>query len=285
MLRALWDLTKPKINLSVLVTTLSGYLLAGPTEHAWHLLASLLGVALLVGAANTLNCVWEADIDAKMTRTQTRPLPQGRITKSQALLFGMGLMLFSFAWLGFFSNTLTLLLSVASLVLYVLAYTPLKPRSSLALFVGAVPGAMPPLLGWTANTGTIDPPGVMLFLILFVWQIPHFIAISLFRSEEYALAGLKLLPQEFGIRAAKINALLFAILLLPLTYVLYETKTVGAVCFGLSFFFGLIYAFKSMKGFWMPKDRLVLWGRELFFSSLFYLPVFFLGLAIDAMLS
>jgi protoheme IX farnesyltransferase len=174
----------------------------------------MIGTGLVVGAANVLNMYMERDVDGRMARTANRPLPKGRMAPGHALLFGLMLAALSLPILAIGVGSLTGLLGAIALVSYVLIYTPMKRRSTWALWVGAVPGAIPPLLGWTAVTGRLDAAGVALFTMMFVWQIPHFLAISLFRSEEYDRAGLKVVPIENGERAAKWMLLRYAMLML-----------------------------------------------------------------------
>src|SRR5262245_5371775 len=185
------------------MTTATGLYLAPGARPLQLVLAALGGVALIVAGANALNMYLERDVDALMARTKNRPLPSGRMEPSVALWFGIGCSAVAVPAITWLVNPLTGFLAALSLVLYVCAYTPLKRRSTAALLVGAVPGAMPPLLGWTAVTGSLDAPGLALFLTLYVWQLPHFIAISMFRAEDYARAGLKVVPVEPGVGGAK----------------------------------------------------------------------------------
>ena len=200
-------------------------------------------MALIVGGANALNMFIERDIDAHMTRTRLRPLPAGRMAPRPALVFGIVLSVAAVPILAFGVNALTALLAVLANVIYVLAYTPLKQRSHLALEVGAIPGAMPPLLGWTAAMNRVDGAALVLFAILFFWQLPHFHAIALFRREEYARAGLQVLPNVRGDDATKhaivrYLAVLLAVslLLFPLGVAhrvyLFTALGLGAVFFG-----------------------------------------------------
>src|SRR6185312_1895018 len=187
-------LTKPRITTMVIVTTAGGLFLAPSEVSARVALCAILGVSMIVAGANALNMYIERDVDRHMTRTRNRPLPAGRVSPRAALIFGVALTVLSLPILAFGVNPLTAMLAALANVIYVLAYTPLKQRSHLALEVGAIPGAMPPLLGWTAATNRVDAAGLVLFAILFFWQLPHFHAIALFRREEYARAGLQVLP-------------------------------------------------------------------------------------------
>ena len=189
-LRDLVALTKPGVTRMCLVTTAGGLLLPSSGGHvppglegtSWITIASaLVGTAFAVGGANAFNMWWERGTDRLMARTRTRPLPAGRMTPTTALRFAWALSIASIAVLLVGTNALTAVLAASAIAGYVLVYTPLKYRTPAALVIGAVPGAMPPLLGWTAATNSIDAPGLVLFAILLVWQIPHFLAIALYR--------------------------------------------------------------------------------------------------------
>src|SRR5580692_10692883 len=194
--RDLARLTKPRITLIVIATCAAGMAIAPVRIPALVALLALAGTTLIVASANVLNMWWERDTDGLMARTRNRPLPAGRLPPDVALVYGLALGASSIPML-MAVNALTAALGVLALATYVLAYTPLKRHTSLALLVGAIPGAMPPLMGWTSATGSLvaaSAPrmgGLLLFLLLFVWQLPHFIAIALFRAEDYARAGLK----------------------------------------------------------------------------------------------
>jgi protoheme IX farnesyltransferase len=201
-------LLKPRITLMVIITAAGGLFLSKRAEDvaplsATTILATLLGTALIVAGANALNMYIERDVDRRMDRTKNRPLPAGRLAPRVALWVGVGSSAIAVPILAIGANPLTALLAVIANLLYVLAYTPLKQHSHWALHVGAVPGAIPPLLGWTAGTGRIDAAGLVLFALLFLWQIPHFIAITLFRKADYARAGLVVMPNVKGELAAR----------------------------------------------------------------------------------
>src|SRR5262245_42474538 len=193
-------LAKPRITALVITTTAGGLWLAPVKVGMGVAGLTILGTSLIVAGANALNMYIEREIDGRMERTKDRPLPAGRLAPRIALWFGVVLSVAAVPILAIGVNATTALLAVLANLSYVLAYTPLKQRSHWALLVGAVPGAMPPLLGWTAATGTIGAGGLVLFGILFLWQVPHFLAISIFRKEEYARAGLKVMPNTLGIR-------------------------------------------------------------------------------------
>jgi heme o synthase len=210
--RDLVALTKPRITALVLLTGAAGMCLA-PGRIAPHTrLLALVGTALIVGSANALNMWWERDVDGRMARTRNRPLPAGRLSPEVALAFGLGLAIISAPML-FVVNVATGLLGLVALLSYVAVYTPLKRHTHLALLVGAVPGAIPPLLGWSAVTGTVGSGGLLLFAVLFLWQVPHFAAIAIFRAEDYARAGLQVVSVQHGERAARHMIAVFALLL------------------------------------------------------------------------
>jgi protoheme IX farnesyltransferase len=212
LVRDLLALTKPRITALVLLTGAAGMRLAPSHVRGRTVLLSLLGTAIIIGSANALNMWWERDVDARMTRTRNRPLPSGRMSADLALAFGLGLAIVSVPML-FIVNVATGLLGLIALVSYVAVYTPLKRHTHLALLVGAVPGAIPPLLGWSTVTGTVDLGGLLLFGVLFLWQVPHFAAISIFRTEDYARAGLRVVSVQHGERAARQTIALYSVLL------------------------------------------------------------------------
>lgn len=195
-LAAYWALTKPGITRLVVLTTAVGFWLGAPgAPNWWGILAALLGTAFVTAGTNALNEWWERDADARMARTCRRPLPSGSLSPRSALVFGVAIASVGLIWLALLVNALTASLAGASLATYVFLYTPLKRRTSLALFVGAVPGALPILGGWTAATGRVTLPAVVLFAILFVWQIPHFLALGWLYREDYRRGGFAMLSR------------------------------------------------------------------------------------------
>jgi protoheme IX farnesyltransferase len=203
VLRDLVLLAKPRLSTLVLVTTAGGLALAPGDIGTARALVAILATAAVVGAANALNCYLERDVDGRMRRTRDRPLPAGRIEPFTALALGLLVPAFALPLLALVANPLTALLAFVALVTYVAIYTPMKQRSTFALLVGAVPGAIPPLMGWTAVTGRLDAGGLALFLLLFAWQIPHFLAISLYLREDYARGGLRVFSIVHGERATR----------------------------------------------------------------------------------
>lgn len=278
--RDLIALTKPRLTSVVLATTAGG-MWSAPTRPSKMVAAlTLLGTALIVAGAHTLNMYIERESDKYMARTRNRPLPSGRLSAKVALWYGVGLTAIAVPILALGANPTTALLALIANLSYVLAYTPMKRRSYLSLWVGAIPGAMPPLLGWTAATGEISAPGLILFGILFVWQIPHFLAITLFRADEYGKAGLKIMPHACGERLTKhtivhwLAAQVGVSLLLVPTGLVHRTYLVTAVTLGVVFF---------AWGLWgLRKDAGKRWARSLFAVSIPYLVLLFTAAMIDA---
>ncbi|TMA29768.1 MAG: protoheme IX farnesyltransferase [Deltaproteobacteria bacterium] len=273
-------LAKPRITALVVFTTASGLCLAPRGLPAVTVAMTLLGTVLIVAAANVLNMYLERDSDALMPRTMNRPLPAGRLEPSLALKLGLVLTAISVPLLTFAVGSLPGLLASIALVSYVLLYTPMKRHTAASLLVGALPGAIPPLIGWTAATERLDLPGVLLFAVMFLWQVPHFLAITLFRKEEYARAGLQVQPNEpGGERAARMNIVRYTVALVAVSLlfvpigVAHAVYLATALCAGLAF---LGYGLLGLRGGAGPR-----WARNLFLFSLIYLPLVFGVLMID----
>jgi heme o synthase len=279
-LRDVVSLAKPRITLMVLITTAGGLALAGRVDPTTALY-TLLGVALVVGSANTLNCWLERDSDRYMTRTQNRPLPAGRLSPATALMFGLVLGGMAIPLLTLGVNKLTGLLAAIALVGYVAVYTPLKQKTPAALLIGSVPGALPPLIGWTAVTGRLDWAGIALFAVLFFWQLPHFIAIAIFRQAEYTRAGIRVLPAVRGLRVAKVHAVVHSVFLLAASISLVPLRVAGMPFLVVALVLGLGMVALSVRGFTAPAEHR--WARQLFAASLIYLPLLFTALAVDAL--
>jgi heme o synthase len=279
LLRDLLSLTKPRVTALVLLTAAGGMYLAPKPPALGAAALALAATALLVGAANTLNCYLERDSDRYMARTRERPLPAGRLEPRAALLFGLTLAALSLPAL-FSAGAAAGLLGLVALTSYVLVYTPLKQKSPLALPIGAVPGAIPPLLGYAAATGRLDAPGLALFAVLFFWQLPHFLAIALYRKADYARAGIKVLPAVKGDDAARWRIPLYTAALVAATLALYPLGVAGplylvlAALLGAAFFAAALFGLRPQSG---PR-----WARGFFFGSMIYLTALFGALALDA---
>lgn len=269
-LRDLWALTKPRVSLLVVATTLGGMGLAGWPQSQTVLLA-LLGTALAVGGANALNMYLEREIDGRMARTRNRPLPAGRMRPRAALVAGLLLGLAAIPVLALGVNGLTAGLAALSLASYVLAYTPMKQRSPAAILIGAVPGAIPPLMGWTAARGAIEIPGLILFAILFIWQVPHFLAITLYRREEYARAGFRTLVQEQGEAMARRQIVIYLACLLPVSLLLVPAGVASVLYAAVALLLGLGLLGWGVVG--LRRHAGNRWARGLFVGTLVYLNV------------
>ena len=282
-LRDVVALAKPRITLMVLLTAAGGVWLSPARAPARVVALALVGTALIVSGANALNMFIERDIDGLMKRTKNRPLPAGRMSPRFALWFGVACSVVAVPILAIGVNATTALLAVLANLLYVLAYTPLKQRSHWALQVGAVPGAIPPLLGWTAATGRVDEGGLVLFAILFLWQIAHFHAIALFRKLEYGRAGLVVLPNVEGDDAARHSIVRHASALAFVSLLLYPLHVAHRVYLGAALVLGGAFVFASLLG--LRKNVSTRWARWVFLASLLYLTGLFAAIAIDALLS
>jgi protoheme IX farnesyltransferase len=282
VVRDIIALTKPRITVMVVFTALGGYWLAsrfhGEERQSAVLWPLLAGTGLVVSGANALNMYLERDTDGLMARTANRPLPQQRLAPEVALAVGLLCSAVSVPWLTIGVWPMTGLLAAIALLSYVLLYTPMKRRSPDALLVGAVPGAIPPLLGWSAVRGTVDVPGLLLFLVMFLWQVPHFLAIATFRRDDYARAGLKVLNVVRGDRVARhhIVRYLAALVLVSLLLVPFgiggTAYFIAALALGLGFF-GV--------GLWgLRPDAGVRWARGLFVTSMVYLTGLFAALML-----
>lgn len=279
-LRDSWELTKPSVTAMCVLMVVGGVAFAPESITTTTLVGVLVGTWMSVGSANALNMVFERDTDALMTRTKNRPLPDGRMSVGAALTIGICLGVVSLIILAFFVNGITAAIGCAALLSYVLIYTPLKTRTPLALIVGAFPGAAPPLMGWTAAMGTLDAPGVLLFAILLIWQIPHFLAIALYRKSDYARAGIRTVPNVRGDRVAKAQALAYSTLLIPTSLALVPLGYAGWI-YGIAAAVsgGLLLAM-NVQGMWV--HHTARWARRFFLATLAYLPVLTCALVMEA---
>lgn len=271
------ELAKPRITSLVLVTAAVGFAVGGQGSIDWlAFFVFMAGTAFLCGGASTLNQYLERDADALMERTRRRPIPGGRIRPEEALVFGLALSAAGLAVLAFV-NPLTLALGAASLVSYVLAYTPLKRVTSLCTVVGAVPGALPPLMGWAASRGSLGAAGWGLFAILFLWQLPHFLAIGWLYRDDYARGGFPMLAvtDRDGASTGR-QAVLYATALLPVTLAAGLLASAGAGYLWGGLVLGLGFLACAAAFAW---KRTVGSARRLFLASVLYLPLL-LGLMV-----
>jgi protoheme IX farnesyltransferase len=273
-------LTKPRLNLLVLMTTLGGLYLASPDGVPFDVLFhTLVGTALVAGGAAALNQVWERDTDRLMRRTASRPLPGGRLHAAEGTWFGVVLSAIGLVQLAFGANLTAAWVAGVTLVSYVLMYTPLKTRTSLSTLVGAIPGALPPVIGWTAAQGTITLPAVVLFGIVFFWQMPHFLAIAWMYRADYARAGIPLLPvlEPDGRRTSQ-QALLYAAGLWPVSLMPLVVGLAGPVYGAVATILGLLFIWLSFR---FTQDRSHQSARRLFLFSISYLAILWGVLVVD----
>jgi protoheme IX farnesyltransferase len=273
-LSAFAELTKPRITFLIVLTSAAGFCLGSKGSFDYlALFNSLFGIALLSSGIATLNQYMERGLDARMRRTLSRPLPAGKLSATHALAFGLALTLAAEVYLAVFVNLLTAAFGVTVIVGYLLCYTPLKTRSSLSTVVGAFPGAMPPLMGWTAATGYVGAEAWALFAILFAWQFPHFLAIAWMYREDYARAGILMLPVvEPRCRITARMIVIWSLLLVPLSLFPAVLGTTGSVYFYSAFVLGILFLGTSIHAALAHTRQ---GARRLLLASVLYLPVLF----------
>jgi protoheme IX farnesyltransferase len=273
-LAAYLELTKPRIAFMLVLTSAAGfYLGAGGSFDVVLFVNSMIGILLLAFGVATLNQVWERKSDALMERTANRPLPTQKVSFVEALVFGIALCVVSEIYLAFLVNQLTAILGLVVFVGYVLLYTPLKKYTSASTAIGALPGAMPPLMGWTASANEITLGAWILFSIIFLWQFPHFLAIAWMYKEQYAKAGIKMLPvlePEGKITARQI--VIFTILLFPVSIAPFFIGLAGSVYLVGASLLGIWFLMASIK---TARAKSVEQARKLLLVSVIYLPLLF----------
>jgi protoheme IX farnesyltransferase len=282
-IRQFHALTKPRVVQLIVFCAVIGMLLAVPgvptADQCLTALAACIGIWLVAGAAAAFNCLIEQQIDSRMKRTSWRPTANGELTQRQALVFSMALCAAGAALLYVFVNPLTLWLTLATFVGYAVVYTVvLKPLTPQNIVIGGASGAMPPVLGWVAMRGSVDPEALMLCLIIFLWTPPHFWALALYRVEDYARAGLPMLPVTHGSEFTRLHVLLYTFMLLAGTLLPYV--------YGMS---GLIYLVSALVlGLWFVAYAFRLWrhysdelARQTFRFSIVHLMLLFAALLVD----
>jgi protoheme IX farnesyltransferase len=270
-------LVKPRIMIMALLTAAGAVSLAPGTASTATLLWLLAGTALIVGSANTLNMWLERDIDCLMSRTKQRPLPQGRLQAPTALWFGAIQGALALPVLASV-NLVTAALGLLALILYVGVYTPMKQRSHWAVWVGGIPGAMPALMGWTAATGRVELAGLAVFGVLFFWQVPHFHAIAMYRQREYDAAGLKTLPGSHGEAAAKREIALYLLVQVAISLAVVPLGVAGSLYLVTASLLGALVIVQCFAGI---KSGGAKWARNVFLTSIVYLPVLFAVMVLD----
>jgi protoheme IX farnesyltransferase len=278
---AVLQLAKPNITRMVLITTACGALLAPVPIDAVRLTLTLLGTALVVAAANSLNMYFEQDVDGAMQRTRGRPLPSGRLSPEVATWFGVATALIGLVLLSFWVTPLSGLFAALALVSYAFVYTPLKRVTHWAMHIGAIPGAIPPLIGWAAMTSSVALEPVLLFSLLFVWQIPHFLAIAIFRQGEYEAAGLKVYPSVKGKAATRRAMVFYALLMVAVSLAPLGLHMVAPLYAVVAVPLGIAFTAVAARGLWPGAgDR---WAKQVFFASLPYLLLVFSALVLGVL--
>ncbi len=273
------DLFKARLTLLVLVTTGVGYFCASRGPLNWSgLMQTLFGTALAAAGASALNQWWERDLDARMDRTRERPVPAGRMTPWLALGLGLVCAVAGVLWLALATNNLAAILAALTVLIYVLGYTPLKRFTSMNTLVGAIPGALPPVIGWAAARGSADFGAWTLFIILFVWQMPHFFAIAWLYRQDYESAGFRMISgdDESGRRSAS-QAVLFSVLLLIVAGFPAFISMVHPIYLGAELLLGGVFVWMAMR---FHREGTRQNARRLFLTSIIYLPLLLLALML-----
>ena len=274
------ELTKPKVVLMMLITAIIGMLLASKSLPSLYLvIISMIGIGLCASSAATINQIIDRNMDANMARTSNRPLPQGEITTFNASLFAFALMIVGTAILVSQVNTLTAVLTVASLIGYAFIYTVfLKRATPQNIVIGGLAGAAPPLLGWTSVTNSIDPNALLLVLIIFVWTPPHFWALAIYRKEDYARESIPMLPVTHGVRFTKLQIILYTVLLVLVSLLPYIVLMSGNIYLFSALGLGLFYLYSSIKMYLTDDEE---YPMTSFKYSIYYIFLIFFALLVD----
>lgn len=272
-------LTKFRLTITVVLSAVLGYCTATNEINWLVLLCVALGGFMTTASANTFNQIIERDVDKLMNRTANRPLPSGRMSVAEALIFAVIMGVGGFLVLSYFVNPFSGIMGITSLLLYVLAYTPLKRISSVSVLVGAIPGAMPPLIGWVAATNNLSFEAWVLFAIQFIWQFPHFWSIAWVLNDDYQKAGFKMLPSSGGkSKGTAFQVLAYTLGLIPISLLPFMFKMTGGISAFFIFVAGIIFAVFSMRLYKRCTDD---FAKKIMFFSFIYLPIVQLLLVLD----
>jgi protoheme IX farnesyltransferase len=274
------ELTKPRITFLIVLTSAAGFGLASRGNVNYVALTSaLFGIALLSSGIATLNQYMERDLDGLMRRTAGRPLPSGKLLPWEAMAFGVGLTVAAEIYLLAFVNPLSAMLGLTVIAGYLFGYTPLKTRTSLSTLVGAFPGAVPPLIGWTAARGELSIEGWVLFAILFLWQFPHFLAIAWMYREDYSRAGILMLPVvEPDGRVTAQQIVIYTLMLIPVSLLPTILGMSGRIYFYGAIILGLLFLYSSVRAaFSLSRQQ----ARRLLLASVLYLPLLFILMVLN----
>ncbi len=281
--KAFFNLMKPRVMSLVIFTCAVGLLIAPTKVDFLDAMFSLVAVALGSGAAGALNMWYESDLDSIMTRTCLRPIPTGKLTRNQALIFGIATSVISIVVLYIFSNLIAATTLLITILFYVFVYTIwLKRKTPQNIVIGGAAGALPPIIGWAVATNGISLEPIILFLIIFVWTPSHFWALSLYKSEDYRKAKIPMLPITSGVKTTKINILIYAIILFPVSISPYFLNFSGKIYLILSLIFSGYYVFISYKLF-IEKNSTIekKLATKLFAYSILYLFMIFTFILVD----
>jgi len=278
--RAFLALTKPRVVSLIVFTAVIGMLLATPAMVPLQLLlAATAGIALVAGAAAAVNCLVEQKIDARMQRTRWRPLPRGELTPLQTVVFAGAIGGFGLWILMHYVNALTMWLTLGTFVGYAIVYTViLKPLTPQNIVIGGAAGAMPPVLGWAAVTGEVTTEALLLFLIIFAWTPPHFWSLALYRTEDYARAGVPMLPVTHGKAYTGLQVLLYTLILFAVSLLPYVVRMSGAIYLLAALLLGGIYIFYALRIYRAYSDEV---AQKAFRYSIVYLAALFAALLVD----
>jgi len=282
-LKALFNLMKPRVMSLVIFTCVVGLLIAPTKVNFLNAIFSILAVALGSGAAGALNMWYEADLDSIMSRTCLRPIPTGKVTKNQALIFGILASLISVVALYFFSNLVASLILATTILFYVFIYTIwLKQKTPQNIVIGGAAGALPPVIGWAIATGDIALQPVILFLIIFIWTPSHFWALSLYKTEDYRKANIPMLPVTSGVKITKLNIFVYALLLFTIVLAPFFLEYFGLIYLLFSGILGFYYVFICYRLLRANETRLEKKiAKQIFGFSIFYLFMIFASVLID----
>jgi len=274
------ELTKPKLTLLVMSTCLVGFVMAPGAINYLNAVYSLFFISLIVGGACALNCFIERDVDSKMERTRERVLPSGKLSPNNALIFGIFFITIGHLGLFFSVNPITCVLGLIASVLYLFSYTPMKQKSEYAVYVGAIPGAIPPIMGWTSVTGAIDLFAYCLFGVLLIWQLPHFWAISIYHAKDYECADIKVYPNQKGLGPTKIYIFIFTILLGLVSILPVYFNIAKAQFLWLALALNITFIIQSSLGLFFKYEEVKLkkWAKMYFYASIIYLPLLLGGM-------
>jgi len=284
VVQSYYQLTKPRIIPLLLITTAgSMWIAAGGEVDPFLLLVTLIGGTLAAASAQTINCIYDRDIDYEMERTRHRPLPAGKVQPRDALIFAIALAGLSFTLLTVFANLLAAALAFSGIIFYVLVYTHwLKRHSTQNIVIGGAAGAVPALVGWAAVTGTLNPTAWLIFAIVFLWTPPHFWALALMIRDDYAKVGIPMLPVIFGDKETVRQIWLYSVITVTATILLfYPLRATGIVYVAIALSLGSVFIHKAWRLLQQPEDRTV--AKQLFLYSISYMMLLCLGMVIDSL--